>query len=239
MMRGGPIMRHSGRYLLQTFAVLCFLSLVLAFPAGVGAEEIRFEGIYTAAANGDMTGIYKFTPTMAVYQQLRNSISNLYLLLRILAPARAEIEVKDKKADWDDSSRTLTFSFKTLGLAHNLGNHWEIPVLPGVEFSNLNEATKTVYFNEDSTGALGRVRGMSRLNLPSQARDIRWDEAKRVVSYVMPIPEKSSGGSALTTIIGLVLLVIGALLTAASFFRRSVPLLTEDTEQKLIQHDEE
>ncbi len=69
-------MRHSGGYLLQTFTVLCFLSLLLAFPAGVGAEEIRYEGIYTAAPNGDVSGVYKFTPTMAVYQQLRNSISN-------------------------------------------------------------------------------------------------------------------------------------------------------------------
>ena len=234
-------MRASGGYLLQTFILVCFLSFLLAWPTGVLAEEIRYEGIYTAAPNGDVNGVYKFTPPMAVYQQLRNSISNLYLLLRILAPARAEIEVKDKKADWDDSSRTLTFSFRTLGLAHNLGNHWEIPVLSGVEFSNLNEVTKTVYFNEDSAGPLGRVHGMSRLNLPPQARNISWDEGKRVVSYAMPVPESSSGGSTFAFITGIILLLTGALLTAASFLRRPVPVLieAEDSEQKLIKHDEE
>ena len=178
---------------------------------------------------------------MAIYQQLRNSISNLYLLLRILAPARAEIEVKDKKADWDDSSQTLTFSFKTLGLAHNLGNHWEIEVLPGVEFSNLNEATRTVYFNEDSRGPLGRIHGLSRLNLPAEARNVQWDEAKRVVSYVMPVPEKSPGGSGILFIAGIVLLIIGALLTAASFLRKSAPLPLDggNNEKNLITHDKE
>jgi hypothetical protein len=234
-------MRHSGRYLLQVLLALGFLSLFLAAPVTVAAEEIRFEGIYTAAANGDVTVVYKFTPPMAIYQQLRNSISNLYLLLRGLASGRAEIEVVDKKADWDDSSRTLTFSFKTLGLARNMGNRWEIDVLPGVEFSNLNEATRTVYFNEDNTGPLGRVRGISRLNLPAQARDFRWDESKRVVSYVMPIPETSAGGSTTSFIFGLVLLVVGALLTGASFLRKSAaPLQLEvDAEPKLIKHDEE
>ena len=234
-------MRHSGGNLLQVLLALCCLLLLLAVPGKVLAEEIRFEGIYTAAPNGDVSVVYKFTPTMAIYQQLRNSISNLYLLLRGLAPARAEIEVVDKKADWDDSTRTLTFSFKTLGLAHNMGNRWEIDVLPGVEFSNSNEATKTVYFNEDSSGSLGRIKGISKLILPAQARDLRWDGGRRVVSYVMPIPEKSSGGSSMLFISGLVLLVIGALLTAASFLRRSVPLLleVEDDEQKLIKHDEE
>ena len=232
-------MRHTGGYLLQVLLALCLLALLSAVGAPVAAEEIRFEGIYTAAANGDVTVVYKFTPTMAVYQQLRNSISNLYLMLRALAPARAEIEVVDKKADWDDSTRTLTFSFKTLGLARNMGNRWDIDVLPGVEFSNFNEATKTAYFNEDSSGPLGRVRGLSRLNLPPQARDLRWDESRRVVSYVTPVPEKSAGGSRALFVTGLILLVIGALLTAASFLRRSVPLLQGEAEQKLIQHDEE
>jgi len=236
-------MRPSGGYLLKFFAVLACLSFFLALPGGVLAEEIRYEGIYTAAPNGDVAGVYKFTPPMAVYQQLRNSISNLYLLLRILAPARAEIEVKDKKADWDDSSSTLTFSFKTLGLARNLGNHWEIPVMPGVEFSNSNESTKTVYFNEDSGGPLGKIHGMSRLNLPPQARDISWDGSRRVVRYVMPIPETAAGGSSFALVAGLLLLAIGAVLTGASFLRRRVSLvITEDTEAnepKLIKHDKD
>jgi hypothetical protein len=234
-------MRQSGGYLLQILMAFCCLFLLLAMPATKGfADEIRFEGVYTAAPNGDVTSIYKFTPSMAVYQQLRNSISNLYLLLRALSPARAEIEVVDKKADWDDSSRTLTFSFKTLGLARNLGNHWELDVLPGVEYSNWNEATKTVYFNEDSSGPLGRVHGLSRLYLPAEAHDFRWDESRRVVSYVMPVPEKSSGGSRLFFITGLILLVTGALLAAASFLGGSVHLVLEDDEdQKLIAHDEE
>jgi hypothetical protein len=234
-------MRPSGAYLLQVLMAFCFLSLALAVPTKVLADEIRYGGIYTAAPNGDVTGVYKFTPSMAGYQQLRNSISNLYLLLRILAPARAEVEVVDKKADWDDSKHTLTFSFKTLGLARNMGDHWEIEALPGVEFSNWNEATKIAYFNEDSAGPLGRIHGLSRLYLPAEAHDFRWDESRRVVSYVMPVPEKSSGRSTAGIITGLVFLILGAVLTAASFRRQPVPVLVvdEDSEQKLIRHDEE
>jgi hypothetical protein len=234
-------MRPSRAYLLQVLMALCFLSLVFAAPTQVLADEIRYEGIYTAAPNGDVTGVYKFTPSMAVYQQMRNSISNLYLLLRILAPARAEAEVVDKKADWDDSKHTLTFSFKTLGLAHNMGNHWEIEALSGVEFSNWNEATKIAYFNEDSAGPLGRIHGLSRLHLPADAHDFRWDESRRVVSYVMPVPEKTSGRSTTGIITGLVFLILGAVLTAASFRRQPVPVLVvdEESEQKLIRHDEE
>jgi len=233
-------MRRSGENLLQILLALCCLSLLFTVPVKVLADEINFDGTYTAAPNGDVTVVYKFTPTMAVYQQLRNSISNLYLLLRTLASARAEIEVVDKKADWDDSTRTVTFSFKTLGMARNMGNRWEIEVLPGVEFSNSNEATKTAYFNEDSTGTLGRIHGISKLIVPAQAHDLRWDAGRRVVSYVMPVPEKSSGGSSILFISGLVLLVLGALLAAASFLRRSLPVLLEheDDDQKLIGHDE-
>jgi hypothetical protein len=219
-------------------ATVGFLALLLALAAPAPADEIRFEGTYTAAPNGDVSVAFKFTPPMAVYQQLRNSISNLYLLLRGLAPARAEIEVVDKKADWDDSNRTLTFSYKTLGLARNMGTRWEIDVLPGLAFSNSNDATKTVYFNEDATGPLGRVRGINRLVLPDSARDIRWDETRRVVNYTLPIPASSGRGSKTLLISGLVLLVVGALLTALSFLRRSAPPPLEEAGPKLIEHED-
>jgi hypothetical protein len=239
MLTRGSVMRRPGIYV-KVLAAVGFLALLLAVPAKAPADEIRFEGSYTAAANGDVAVAFKFTPPMAVYQQLRNSISNLYLLLRGLAPARAEIEVVDKKADWDDSNRTLTFSYKTLGLARNMGKRWEIDVLPGVDYSNCNEATKTVYFNEDATGPLGRVRGISRLTLPDQARDIRWDEARRVVNYTLPIPAPSRRGSQGLFIMGLILLVVGALLTAMSFLRRwgPPPLEGAGPGPKLIKHED-
>jgi hypothetical protein len=233
-------MRQSGGYLIQVIMALCFLSLLPTVPSKVLAEETHYEGTYTAAPNGDVSVINKFTAPMAVYDLLRKSTSNLYLLMRGLSSTRAEVEVVDRKADWDDSARTLTFSYKTLGMGRNLGNRWEIDVLPGVEFSNLNEGTRMLYFNEDAvTGLLGRVHGVSRLILPAKARDIRWDESRRVVSYAMPVPKTSSGRSPVLWIAGLVLLVIGVLLTAASFLRSSVPVPGEDNLQKLIKHDEE
>jgi len=240
-------MRHSGGYLLQVLLALVCLSLILAVPANGVADDIPFDANFTAAPNGDVAVVYKFTPSMAVYQQLRDSISNLYLLMRGLAPARAEIEVVDKKADWDDSKRTLTLSFKILGQARNMGNRWEIDILPGVDFINCNDATRTLFFNEESTGPLGQVRGVTKLHLPASARDFGYDDSRRVVKYVMPAPQKSSTGSTFLVIAALALLVVGALLTIASFLRKaapasvpvaSVPLPMEEASQKLLDHDD-
>ncbi len=244
-------MRHSRGYLLQVFLALCCLSLFLAMPAIVGGEDIPFDASYTAAPNGDVKVVYKFTPSMAVYQQLRDSISNLYLLLRGLASSHAEIEVADKKADWDDSKRTLTFSFKVLGQARNMGNRWEIDILPGVDFINCNEATRTLFFNEESVGPLGQVRGVSKLHLPEGARDFGYDDSRRVVKYALPAPKKSAGGSNFLIIAGLASLILGAFLTAASFFRKSAPaaapaapapqtpqLPMEEASQKLLDHED-
>jgi hypothetical protein len=45
---------------------------------------------------------------MIIYQKLRESVSNLYLVLRQFSLSRADTEVVDKKADWDDSRQIIT-----------------------------------------------------------------------------------------------------------------------------------
>jgi len=206
-------MRH--RHLLRTTVIgAAALVLLLAGTAARG-QDIGYDGTYTLSPVGDLDIVLKLTLPMEKYQNLKSSVSNLYLLTRGLASSRAAAEVTQRKADWDDSSRTLTFAIHMLGAARNLGSHWEIDVGSGENFSNLDEGKKTVYFTEAALGDLGNVRGNSRLLLPAQASKAKWDASRKIVSYVLPKP--ASGGGGVLMIPAIALLVLGAGAFGASF----------------------
>jgi hypothetical protein len=215
-------MRHS-HFLRTTVIGAAALVLLLAAPAA-RAQEISFDGTYTLSPVGDLDLVLKLTLPMEKYQSLRSSVSNLYLFLRDLASNRAAVEVVQRKADWDDSSRTLTFTIRQLGAARNLGNHWEIDVSPGESFSNLDEDKGTLYFTEAGQGDAGSLRGNSRLFLPAKATGAKWDASRKIVSYVLPKP--SSGAKGILIVPALVLLVVGAGAFGASFIagRKPAPL---------------
>lgn len=204
------------RYPTRSLGVLGFLAAVLATQAAASAQDIRYDGTYTLAPNGDMAVTIKLVPPMVIYQKLRESISNLYLVMRGFASSRANTEVVEKKADWDDSNRTLNFSMKILGAGHNLGDRWEVEVPKPAEFSNLDEAKRTFYFDESATTPAGTIRGISKLILPAEAKQFKWDESRRVASYVMPSVGGASGKILLLWIAAVVFLGAGAVLTVAS-----------------------
>lgn len=187
----------------------------LAAGLTVRAQDIILDATYTASAVGDLNTVMKLTLPMEKYQSLRTSVSNLYLFMRGLASARASTEVAERKAEWDDSARTVTFKIRTLGAARNLGNHWEIDVAKGVVFSNLDEDKKALYFNETAQGDTGTIRGNDRVFLPPQATQIKYDDSRKVVTYVMPKP--SGGARGFLLIPGIVLLVLGLGAFGASF----------------------
>ena len=216
-------MDNSRRYRLQLLTTLFFLVIVGTLSQTALAKDVRLEATYTLAANGDLAVVIKLTTSMDLYDKIRKSVSNLYLLLRNLSSQRAEMEVEDKKADWDDSSRTITISYKSLGMARNLGNHWELDLPQLAEFSNLDEDQKTVYFTEEVASPLGTVTGKGKLILPAAAQQCNWDGNRRVVSYVMPVLEPSSGRKTWLLMLAGILLVAGAILTFASFAGRVKP----------------
>jgi hypothetical protein len=202
--------------------ILCFVFAAMCTPCFTQAEEIRLDGTYVLAGNGDVTLSLKLTPPMAVYQQLRDSVSNLYLVLRQFASSRADTEVVDKKAEWDDSNRSMTFSMKMLGASRNLGNHWELDIPKGTEFINLDEAKRIFYFNEIvQDGDAVTVRGTSRLMMPADARNLKWEGSRRVVSYTMPPVKAPSERSLMLLVSAVALVVLGIALTAGSFFVKS------------------
>ncbi|MEN6441751.1 MAG: hypothetical protein ABFD97_24580 [Syntrophobacter sp.] len=203
----------------RIFIVMSLLSLVPGLPASIMAgEEIRFDGSYTIAPNGDVSTSVKLTPPMVLYQKLRESFSNLYLVLRAFASSRADYEVADKKADWDDPNRTMVFSMKMLGACRNLGNRWELEIPKGAEFINMDEGKRTLYFNETTeAGEMATIRGTSRMILPAQATQFSWDGSRRVVTYTLPAPKVQSGRNYTLLISAIILILAGAAMAAVSF----------------------
>jgi hypothetical protein len=216
-------MRRSQLFLKVVLGAAALLLLTAGMT--VQAQDIGYDGTFTLSPVGDLTMVMKLTLPMERYQSLRNSVSNLYLFTRDLASTRAEAEVAERKAEWDDSSRTLTFTIRTLGAARNLGNRWELEVGKGAVFSNLDEDKRAVYFNESGQGDMGNVRGNSRLFLPAAATQAKWDASRKVVTYVMPKPS-AGGGKGVLLIPGIVLAVLGLGAFGASFVvRRKPPLM--------------
>ncbi|HPD16199.1 MAG TPA: hypothetical protein PLE19_14695 [Planctomycetota bacterium] len=197
---------------------LLFLAAGAAMvPTAVTGGEILYDGGFTLKPNGDMAVVIKLTLPMMQYQRLRDSVSNLYLMLRDLASSRADTEVVEKKADWDDANRTITFSMTVQGAAKNLGNRWEIPVAKGAIFTTFNEKERTFYFSEAGSGPMGPVRGTTKGVLPEGATEAKWDEARRVVSYVMPAPRAAGASQGGLLIPGAVVAAVGLVLFLGSF----------------------
>ncbi|MEN6561474.1 MAG: hypothetical protein ABFD52_11930 [Acidobacteriota bacterium] len=196
-------------------AFLAALAVALAgFVLPARAQDVGYDGNFTLSPVGDLDMVLKMTLPMERYQGLRDSVSNLYLFMRDLASNRADAEVTRKKAEWDDASRTVTFTIHMLGAARNMGNHWEFDVGPGAVYSNLDEDKKTIYFNE--TVGDGSVRGNSRLVLPAAARQARYDAARKMVTYALPEPPGRPASKALL-IPAIALIVLGLGAFGASF----------------------
>jgi hypothetical protein len=220
-------MMGSKRNPTEVLVLMGLLAVVLSIP-GVGlAQDIRYEGSYVLAPNGDMAVTINLTPPMVVYQKLRESMSNLYLVMRGFSENRADAEVVDKKAEWDDSNRTLHFSMKMLGAGRNLGDRWQVKIEKPTDFSNLDESKMTFYFNESLPTPAGTIRGISKLVLPPEARQLKWDEPHRVVSYVMPIAGGGAASIFMLWVAASILVVVGVGLLAASIVVKPPSMATQ------------
>jgi hypothetical protein len=207
---------RKGRTCRKAFVYIAAVIFWLTWVTTARSQEIRYDGQFALSPIGDLDMTLKFTLPMEKYQNLRESVSNLYLLLRDLASNRANVEVTNKKADWDDANRTLTFTIHMLGAARNMGNHWSIDVAEGAIFSNLDEGKRIVYFNESGEGAMGAMRGTSQLQLPAGATQCKYDASKKAVTYVLPSPSVKSRKTVLL-IPAALLLVLGFVALGASF----------------------
>lgn len=208
--------------MLRKEAILVAAAVLVLAAATARAQEISYDGQFTLSPVGDLDMVLKLTLPMERYQALRDSVSNLYLFTRELASNRSDVEITQKKAEWDDASRTVTFTFHMLGAAKNMGNRWVFEVGPGAAFSNIDEGKKAVYFNESGTGPAGPVKGTDRLQLPARATQAKYDASQKAVTYILPQPSSGVSKSALL-LPGLALIVIGLGVFGASIVTARKP----------------
>jgi hypothetical protein len=205
------------RYTTQFVGAIVVMWLIGASGAlGQMMPPAQYEGLWELQPNGDVKVTRKFTLTMQMYTMWKNAGADM-LQARALASDRSGIVVTDKKSNWDDLGRTLTMSMTVLGMAQNKGNHWEAKVMPGLEFSNLDEGKKIAYFHFAASYAMGEVKGQDQIILPAQALKPSWDSSAGAVLYTMPTEQAKSGGALGYWIAFAACFAIGAILWVISF----------------------
>jgi len=192
--------------------VLVLLVLATAGTAYGAGGESHYEGTFRVQPNGDVKVQLDMTLPMRQYQQMRESVSNLYLMLRELASGRSDIEVVDKNANWDDANRMVKFTMTWLGAAENLGTGWQIEIPEGTKFSNMDEDEKVLHFFASGADGMG---GMEKIFLPPEAEDIAWNNTKRLITY--KIPTAGGGSGEMLWMLGAACVVVGLVSVAGSF----------------------
>jgi hypothetical protein len=207
--------------------VATLLTIGQTVRAQMMGAAAHYEGRWELQANGDVkvTRIYKLP--MQLYTSWKENSVHM-LEARNFAGERSSVEVAAQKADWDDLNQTLTMTMTVLGMGQNKAGHWEAKVLPYLEFSNLDETHKIAYFHFSTQGEMGRVEGQDLIICPPACTKASWDNARKMVVYVLPAPEAARGGGGLSAkglwwVSAVVCLAAGAGLWVASFLIRPKP----------------
>lgn len=201
-------------------AAACVFALVLLATAEPVPGQIRptarYEGQWNVLPNGDVHVTRRFQLPMQLYRMWKNADVHM-LEFRNFETGRANVEVIDKKADWDDVNRTLTMNMTVLGLSKNMATHWEAKMVPGLEFSNLDGARKIAYFHFALDGPMGRVQGQDVVSLPPECTRPAWNASGRTINYVMPAPPAVAQAEASSPALWWVLFGLCALLAAVAW----------------------
>jgi len=181
---------------LAILSMIIMVVMTAAIPLFAQSDQtaVRYEGNWEIQPNGDVQVTRQYKLPMQLYRKWRDADMHM-LEFRSFASERSPVEVDKEKAEWDDMNRTMTLTMTVLGMAKNMGDHWEAKVLPGEEFSNLNEEKKIGYFHFAFDGSMGQIRGQDLIILPPQCKNPLWNESTRTINYVMPDPEIEGGGS--------------------------------------------
>jgi len=68
-------------------------------------------------------------------------------------------------------------------------------MVPGEEFSNINEAEKKAYFHFSAEGPMGRIQGQDTVALPPDCDKIAWNASTRKLCYVTPQLRAAAAGA--------------------------------------------
>jgi len=204
----------------QIVAAAVGLMVVLAAPAQGDLQKVtrQYEGLWQIQPNGDVKVSRTFTLPMIMYRAWKKSDMHM-LELRSMDARRSLVEASDAQAAWDDAQRKLKLMMTVHGLAKNLGDHWEAKMMPGLSFSNLDQAKRSAYFHFSTQSPMGKIDGRDVVVMPDGATDMGWEAPSRSLHYVCPAPEGSAAqagrSGALWWTLMAVCLAIGAALWVA------------------------
>ena len=151
-------------WVMSCIVVLSVLTMARWAPAQAKAA-VQYEGQWKLEPNGDVRVTRQYKLPLQYYRMWKDADMHL-LEFRSFSPDRSALEVADMNYKWDDMKKTLTLSMTVMGLAKNYGDHWAAKILPGEEFSNLDETKKIAYFHFSSEGPMGLVQGQDCIILP-------------------------------------------------------------------------
>lgn len=169
--------------------------------AGAGAQQMgmqkvvgSYEGRWEVQPNGDVRVTRTYKLPLATYRQWKDTDRHM-MEMRNYHPQRSVMHVTNIDHDWDDAAKTLAITMTIRGMAGNDGKKWQGRIMPGLAFSNIDQAKRTAYFHTSAQTPWGVIDGKDFIVLPEGATDIKWDEGDRAITYELPMA--AGGGLAL------------------------------------------
>ena len=213
---------------LPSFAFPALFLLVILLGASVShanliPSEVEYHGTWAIQPSGDVRVTRVFSLPLALYSDWK--ANNFHMLeMRNLSPSISAFEVVDQEFVWDDIKRTLTLTMTAKGMANYVDGAWEARMVPGLKFSNLDEARRRAFFHMVAATPFGVVSGQDVIEFPVGSK--RMERSGDTLRYSLPVPTQASGTGAALWALGVVFLLLGGTLLV---FAGRIPAKTGTT----------
>jgi hypothetical protein len=193
---GRPVMNKIRVCLL---ALLIGLIMVLPALAQTGGKaKINFKQMSKVEPTGDIYTVVDLNFSTQLYTQLKSMVSNTNLLLRELGITGQVAEIKDFKAEYDDSRNTIRVRGNILGGMKNRGKEWFGEITDSDKYrvvdSHFSNAIILMALNQMDNGTI--LAGTWRIEFPVGTKNIRFDSREGGLFCEMPPPKVAKIGTA-------------------------------------------
>ncbi len=181
-----PAMSH-GFLVKATFVIA--LSMVAAAAGETGIGQLKMLDIgQTATVNavGDAKIFTRMTfPGPDAYREMRALRPTPESMARYIANDNSHSAYRNAKVTYDDPGCSAAIDADLLGMARIRRDRWEIPLDTEMELIHADD--RVVILNRVSPAPPDTIMTMTgTIELPTGAGNVRYDKAKRIVSYTLP-----------------------------------------------------
>jgi hypothetical protein len=181
----------------------CLLSLILMFVMvlPVSAQnsdkpKINFKQMSQVEYTGDIHTIIDLSFSTQLYTQLKSMVSNTSLLLRELGMTGQVAEIKNLRAEYNDSKNSVRVTGNILGGMKNRGKEWFGEITDADKYqlvdSHFSNAIILMGLNQMDNGMI--TAGTWRIEFPVGTKNIRFDPKEGGVFCEMPPPKTGKVG---------------------------------------------